>query len=202
VGEGDPGTVEIRVMTPASWIDLDLDPATRAESIDRLLDERAAAGGIDVDPAQRAELAGLLERTAADAQAKGGIFASVFSDVFEGRPVSATLIVSLVAGEGGEPGEEVDRAGLAADLREVLADGAQSEVVQLPAGPAVRTRGHIEVPVGPAGSRTFTVESIQYFVPLPGATHLVLLSFSTPILALADAFAELFDAIAGTLSWR
>jgi hypothetical protein len=43
---------------------------------------------------------------------------------------------------------------------------------------------------------------VQYFVPLPGSTDLVLLSFSTPNLGLADAMVELFDAMAESLQWR
>lgn len=203
MAESNPDTVEIRVTTPAPWIDLDLDPTTRAASIERALDERAAASGTQLDTGQRAELTVLLERTAADAEAKGAIFASIFSDVMEGRPVSATLIVTLLAGEEGEAAQALpDRAGLVAGLREVLADDAATELLELPAGPAVRARRRIDVPLDPPDGRHFTLESVQYFVPLPGAEHLVLLSFSTPTVAMANAFVELFDAIAGTLSWR
>lgn len=43
---------------------------------------------------------------------------------------------------------------------------------------------------------------VQYFVPVPGVPSLLVLSFSTPNLPLAEVFVELFDAMAQTLQWR
>jgi hypothetical protein len=39
---------------------------------------------------------------------------------------------------------------------------------------------------------------VQYLVPLVGGDHMLAMSFSTPILPLADRFAGLFDAMART----
>lgn len=118
------GSIKISVMTPASWVDLELDPDRRDASVARLVAERT---GLDCGPLG-AELAELFSRTAAEARGQGALFASVFSDAFDDQPVSASLVVS-------------------------------------------------------------------------GRSQLAMLSFTTPTLALGDAFAELFDAMAETLSW-
>ncbi len=46
------------------------------------------------------------------------------------------------------------------------------------------------------------METLQYFIPVPGTARLLVLSFSTPNLSLAPAFLELFDAMAESLHWR
>jgi hypothetical protein len=43
---------------------------------------------------------------------------------------------------------------------------------------------------------------LDYFLPMPGRTGLLVMSFGTPIEPLADAFVLLFDAIAQSLRWR
>ena len=42
---------------------------------------------------------------------------------------------------------------------------------------------------------------LDVFVPLPGSTDLLVLSFSTPIEALAEALVQLFDVMAASLRW-
>lgn len=187
----------VRLKTPGAWVDLDLNPATRAASITRVVEEQG--GG------EREALRELLEVAAGDAARQGGVFASLFSDAVGGKAVSASLVVSVLdADPEVEPGtdpadiEEVRMAivrGLEAEFR---ADGGDAQVRSLEAGPAARVRGRL--PVGEAGRAT-EVDTLQYFVPFPGADRLAVLTFSTPNLALSDAFAEVFDAIASTLQW-
>ena len=62
--------------------------------------------------------------------------------------------------------------------------------------PALRVRKGVRPTVV---GREVDTDVVQYFVPVPGGDRLVVLTFSTPIAALADGFAGLFDAIAGTL---
>ena len=195
----------LRVAAPASWVQLDLDPRTRAASMQRLVKERAEA----FLPAAQfgPELAQALEATVAAAREQGGVFAAVFSTVSDGKPVGASVVVSLI------PRANASVEVPAGDPRRTLADGlreryaapeADVAVVDLPPGPATRVRRRVraEVPVGSGGPTVGAeVEQVQYFVPLPGATHLALLTFSTPNLGLAEPFGELFEAIAGTLTW-
>jgi hypothetical protein len=184
---------------------LDLDPATRQENIARVVSERAEMATETAHLG--AELATMLERAAGEAQSQGGVFAAVYSTVSEGRPVGASVVVSLI------PGRRPLDASLSGDPRRVLAEGLReryagpdtdTSVVDLPPGPAARVRRRLrmEVPLGagqPAAGAE--VEQVQFFVPLPSASHIALLTFSTPNVGLAEPFNQLFEAIAGTLTW-
>jgi hypothetical protein len=64
-------------------------------------------------------------------------------------------------------------------------------VVEIPSGLVVRYR------YAEAG-----VTKVDYFLPVPGRTGLLTLSFGTPVLPIADAFVLLFDAITASLRWR
>jgi hypothetical protein len=188
----------IRLRTPAAWVDLDLDPVTRSGSIARVVEER---GGADPEA-----LTAMLEAAAGDAARQGGVFASLFSDAIGGKAVSASLVVS-VADADPDIDSETDparaggiRVAIAEDLAaEFGGNGADAQVRSLEAGPAARVR--CRLPVEEVG-RTTEVDSLQYFVPFPNADRLAVLTFSTPNLGLADAFAEVFDAIAATLQWQ
>jgi hypothetical protein len=190
------------VVTPATWFDLDLNPATRVASMGRLMESKVAASAVRPGKEERADLLSLLERTAADAEAAGAVYAAIYSDVLEGRPVSASLIISIVEGRGGPPPPPgTDRAAVAESLGRVLAEAGTVEVRDLPSGPAVRVRKRIQAQATAGEGPVAEAESVQWFVPLPDATRLALLSFSTPTIGLAEPLGELFDAIAGTLSW-
>jgi hypothetical protein len=195
---GQP-TLQLSVVTPATWFDLDLDPATRAASIARMVEERTGAG--PEEAARRVELRAVLERAAADAATQGAVYAALFSDVIEGRPVSGSLVVSLREGQGGAPPAGMGPRVVVEGLRRVLEGQGTVEVRELPIGPAVRVRKRVHGQIAPGEGPVAEVESVQWFVPLPGGQHLALLSFSTPTVGLAEPFGELFDAIAGTLSW-
>ena len=198
----------VRLRTPASWVDLDLDPVTRAASIAAVVEEKAVGERVRA----------MLEAAAGDAATRGAVFASLFSDTVGGKAMSASLVVSVVdaepddvGGGAGSPGgggqdssydaaalQEI-RLGIAEDLAADFAEGGgESEIRALDAGPAARVRSRIAVEDGQPAT---TVDLVQYFVPFPGGDRLAVLSFSTPNVSLADAFAEVFDAIASTLQW-
>lgn len=193
----------IRVLTPANWIDLDLDPATSAASLARLVDEQV--GGGHERAADRRQLTEWLRTATAEARANGSVFASMLSDTIDGVPVSASLFASLAADDrpttAGE--DDADRVrGLAGYLCEPGAplEGAALRVAELRAGWAVRARRRTSVRM--AGlDRVVEVENLQYFVLVPGSPALLVLTFSTPVVSLADALVALFDAIAETLEW-
>jgi hypothetical protein len=46
------------------------------------------------------------------------------------------------------------------------------------------------------------VTSVDWHIPVPGAEAYLLLSFSTPLDPVADLMADLFDAVAHSLTWR
>jgi hypothetical protein len=193
---------DVRLATPATWFDLDLDPETSRASITRFVEERA---GRSPDRAQiRRELQGWLEQATADARSQGAVFASLLSDTVEGRPVAASLIASL-ARDGPGRGDDRSRVeALAARLARIggpLA-GVPTGIRELPAGWAVRARRRTTIESFAFAGHPAEVENLQYFALIPGTTDVLLLSFSTPNLGLADAMVELFDAIAESLQWR
>ena len=51
-----------------------------------------------------------------------------------------------------------------------------------------------------AGGLAFAEAAVMIGVVLPGETAL-LLTFSSPLVPVADALAELFEAVAGTVRW-
>jgi hypothetical protein len=75
-----------------------------------------------------------------------------------------------------------------------------AEVVQLPAGRAVRVHLRPDLPLGASGERA-RADTVQYFVPVPGGDALLIVSFSTPSLERADELRRRFDAMAATIEW-
>lgn len=192
-----PQAVDLRVGVPATWLEIDLDPGTRAASFERLVAARgqaAMAAGMS-----RAQLVGTLETIASRAEAAGATYAALYSDVIQGVAVSASLVASVVDGNGPPPPPGADATTVAQALQQLLSEQGPAELHALPAGPAVRVTRRLDAPT--PGGGTTPVENIRYFVPLPGLERLVLLEFSTPTLDLAETFGKLFDAIAATLSW-
>lgn len=190
-------TADFKLSLPVAWVELDLNPATRAQTIAGIVADRAGAG--EQLGLSRAQLGELLESLAAQAEAKNGVYAAFYSDVMEGAPVSASLIVSIVPGSGGPPPPGTDPMSVAQVLRKMFPADIDTELRELGAGPAVRVRRRLEAPVSGAGN--VAIENLQYVVVLPDLTRLAVLDFSTPTVGLADPFVELFDAIAGTLAW-
>lgn len=195
----EPATpvADFRMSLPLAWVELDLNPATRAQSIARIVDERGAAG--QALGLSREQLTDLLESVAAQAEAKNGVYAAFYSDILEDAPVSASLIVSIVPAAGDAPPPGSDAMSIARVLQQMVPSDVDTELRQLGAGPAVRIRRRLEAPI--AGVGTVAIEDLQYVVVLPDLMRLALLDFSTPTVGLADPFVELFDAIAGTLTW-
>jgi hypothetical protein len=190
-------TLKFKLSVPVAWVELDLNPATRARTIGDIVAERGGAGQqLGLSPGQ---LTDLLENLAGQARAQNGVYAAFYSDVMEGAPVSASLIVSILPGSGGAPPPGTDPMSVARVLQQMFPADADVQLRELAAGPAIRVRRQLEAPIADAG--TLAVENVQYVVVFPDLMQLALLDFSTPTIGLADAFVELFDAIAETLAW-
>ncbi|WP_234021439.1 hypothetical protein [Streptomyces sp. 142MFCol3.1] len=66
-------------------------------------------------------------------------------------------------------------------------------------GPAARTFGVEDVPVAQGDTRTLRMVLTQTYIPVPGtAGQVVLVSGASPVLDLAEAFHDVFDAVTGT----
>jgi len=138
----------------------------------------------------------LLDSSRAAAEG-GGLEMYVSTEVVAGVPLAISLVVTVLsapASAGDTPMAEL--------VRELGQDGSEVTLVELAAGRAVRRR-RTDRPreIADLGAPDDSV-LVDFFVPVPGHDALVLLSFSTPLLPLADALAEFFEAIAGTARWE
>lgn len=187
------------MAAPDNWFTLDLDPATYRSNIRVMIEERVGAGPEHAEA--REELFDLMERFTSDAIENGAVQAFLLSGAIGGRPVAASLMCTLAPTPEAPVLHDV-----AAGLRRAAGGQAKHHdiaEVELPAGPAVRTRSRqtADLPIAPGGS-PIDVETLQYVVTVPGRDALLLLNFSTPDIKLSDTYVELFDAMAATLSWE
>ncbi|WP_122816370.1 hypothetical protein [Nocardioides pantholopis] len=206
-----------RLATPADWWRIDLEPAARAASINRLVDLQVPA---DDQPLLRRQIRAELEQRAEQAYRSGGVELHLSRMMAGPMPVAASLVVSLVPGAPQDPARAADgeQPGLAAATAETLAEVLavsedpdvsvdSCEVRREPPGPAVRRELTTRTPPPPGDPVAeelgpvpgFTVE---WFVPVPnGAGACLLLAFSSPLVTLRDQLTGLFDAVAETLRW-
>lgn len=186
----------IALAMPASWQSLDVDPATSEESNRRVVEEAIPSGP---GAAEARELMLRLLRQATEGGPRtGAVLVALYSSSAEGVPLGASLVASVrEATSGPEVGAQPGGRALADSLRATIANGS-GERRDVPAGPGVRvqrqqTASDINVNV--------PVETVQWFVLHPSGDRMAVLSFSTPNLALAEPFGEVFDAIAWSLQW-
>src|SRR5437764_7201111 len=94
---------------PATWVPLDLDPATRVRSISGLLDPAAP-------PDARRRAQALLEATTYQAAKAGAALAYLFARVSGGKLAAASLLVSVVGATAGAEEANPGPAAIAAAL--------------------------------------------------------------------------------------
>jgi hypothetical protein len=185
-------TIDFAFLSPDDWARIRLDDETsRRADIDRLVD-RLMRHNPQRDSAAP-EVRAMLEtrtRTAADGDGAVEMYFS-FSQV-EGVPRAAGLVVYLLPVPHRSTTREL--------LTSYVAGGRGSaEVVEHPTGPAARRIGTRHAPL------TETVETenlnVQWMLPSPDGTTYALLSFSTPLVALAEPLGDLFDAVAESFHW-
>lgn len=183
-----------------------LDPTVELEGDDleaaaaRLVDERAAVD--ELVASRRQEWVDHVVAIWQDARDKRALDAWTMVYDAEGLPARAYV---LAFGAEREHPDDID-----AEIRwlesavSVPREGDAGErhvsVVTLPAGPAVRMRAMVELE--PDKRRSLVVDVVEYWVPVPGEPDSLLLTFSTPVLVLADILAEIADDIARTLRFR
>lgn len=192
-GGGPPRTY--RLLVPEGWFRVDLDP-DRAPGAVRALAARQFPGGDQLAQLRR-EFVDLLDRQCAQAQSIGGIEMYVATNSVGPLPLAASLVIVLLP----EPPPGTPPLGPTEWRDELRADGHDADLVDLPAGTGVRTQTRTPPePDDPLG-RTLPTTGVEIRVPVPGSGAWLLMSFSTPVEPLADAFVALFDAVAGSLAW-
>jgi hypothetical protein len=176
-----------RLVVPADWHAVDLDPAGRQQSVAALVNRQFA--GADNAPHLKAQAKRELLARAVATRAAGGVELYLSLQQISGVPVPASLAIFLVPPDNG-------RTVTADQFAQILAnDDRQVTLVDLPAGRSVR--------VLRSGSTAEAQGSAihEVFVPVPDNGHWLLLAFATPIGPLARPLSGLFDAIAATLRW-
>ncbi|MEV6313630.1 hypothetical protein [Streptomyces sp. NPDC051776] len=179
------------LLTPQDWYRIPLHPPQRREASVKALIERQFKG-VDDQPILRRESEETLHGVAEAGVEKGGVVLYLSFMEVGGVPLSASLLVSVVA----ERFRAIDT--VAALAREGL---GEVEPVKLPAGPAARRRRTERSKESRRMGTEFADTVVEYFVPVPDRDETLMLTFSTPLEPIADAMAELFDAVAGTLRW-
>jgi hypothetical protein len=269
-GQPPAGPVDFRILTPANWYVLDLNPGTRNSSIARLVEQRF--GPVD-DPRlvqARREMTALLRGAARDAADNGAVYAALMDALVEGTALSASLLAVVgpapldedgnvitdpgalsatllaselaaavdaaidPAGDGTASGDGTAGGDRAADRDLATSGGSaavdlggngtaggdgtaagdddgtaagddragRSEIVELPAGPAVRLRRRTDSGLAGTTGQTVPAAETQYFVPIPATDRLLVLTFATPNVGFHAEFDELFDRMAETLRWQ
>lgn len=176
-----------RLVVPAEWAGLDLDPERRDRSVKALVN-RQFAGLDNVPHLKRQAKRDLLARAEAT-HAAGGIELFLSMQRVADVPIAASLATFLIPPDDG-------RATGADRLAQVLGDD-HSEVTlrDLPVGRAARVLRRS----GPADAPDSVI--LEVFVPVPRAGWWLLLTFAAPTGPLVPAMIGLFDAICTTLRW-
>lgn len=188
-----PHVDDVGLVLPASWwtIDLGSDDAIR-RSVGALVERQI--GHADIQASLRADARRKLVDAATSAARAGGRLMAVSLMEAAGVPISLSLTVYRVPGAGARG------AGLA-DVEAALrsADSADVLAVEGTTFPALR---HVSERSGPAdlGAEDVPMLVADYWVD-PGGEHgLLLLTFSTPLVALRDGMLDLFDAVVATVA--
>ncbi|PWI11217.1 hypothetical protein DIZ27_07455 [Streptomyces sp. NWU339] len=206
-GEGsaaDPAPVGVSLAVPDSWWEFDIRPEGREATIRALVDERLRELP-DLAP-HRTDLTTMLRKMAKDAHDSGAVYLGCMAENFDGVPLSATVTVSVL-GAKNEQGVALstDPRTIAESLGTITArrEGdawRKVTTVDIPdVGTAARTYGVEDVPVARGDSRTLRMVLTQTYIPVPGTTEqVVLVSGASPVLDLAEAFHDIFDAVTST----
>jgi hypothetical protein len=179
---GDAIPRDFAVLLPPGWARIPLDGRENARA-----SALAAQKTADLTEPRRGQvrerLARLIRSALRDARSCGGIDIMLSLAERDGVPLAASCLISYV-----DQGQRVPLEMLAAELSE---KGGDVTVAQVGGDAAVRRR-----------YQEGGMAKLDYFLPLPGRTGLLVMSFGTPAEPLADAFVLLFDAIAQSLRWQ
>jgi hypothetical protein len=174
---------DYQLLTPQGWHRIDLQPGWREPAIARLIDRQFR--GVDNASRLKGQTREQLLRTAQHAYRNGGMELYVSLQTAKGFPLPASLVVTLAPPDE-DPAVVVSPERLAESLGKKF---GQAALLKLPAGRAVRVRHRAPATI------------LDLYVPVPESGAYLVLSFSTPVDALADAMIGLFDSIASTLRW-
>ncbi len=195
---GLEGRLGFTITVPDTWFELDVAPATRDESIRRLVEERVR-GHQEMWEARHG-ITRILHDEARKAYDAGATYAACMAMPTEDGAVTASVVVSLVRGPVGATADG-DAVGALVDRLLPVArtdDGRVTSVATVElehAGTAARSYGIEDVPVDAGYVRTVFMQTM---VPVPRMNKVFLISASSPVVPLAAELHDLFDAVTGT----
>ncbi|GGV67172.1 hypothetical protein GCM10010277_75580 [Streptomyces longisporoflavus] len=192
------------ISVPESWWEFDIRPEGRESTIRTLVDERVREHP-ELNP-YRADLMSVLRKAAKEAHDSGARYLGCMAENFEGVPLTATVTVSLVGAMNRQGvALSTDPRAIADSLRTIKprreGDAWRTvTTVDIPeVGMAARTVGVEDVPVAPGDTRTLRMALTQTYIPVPGTTEqVIIVSGASPVLDLAEAFHDIFDAVTST----
>lgn len=211
------GPVDFRLLTPANWYVLDLNPATRSGSLARLVESRFGATDDPRLVQARRELTAVLRGAAREAEESGAVYAALMDTMISDVALSASVLAVVGPAPTDDDGNVVtdpralSATLLAAELTSIVdsatgtppeAGDDSAEIVELPAGPAVRLRRATDTGLAGSTGETAKAAETQYFLPVPRSDQLLVLTFATPNVDFRTDFDELFDRIAETVEWQ
>lgn len=199
-----PVPAGVSLAVPESWWEFDIRPEGREATVRQLVDERVRA--VPELGAYRKDLVTLLRRMARDAHDSGALYLGCMAENFGGVPLTATMTVTVLGATNSQGvALSTDPQTVAASLRTITPrhEGdawRKVTAVDLPeVGPCARTYGVEDVPVDRDDTRTIRMALTQTYVPVPGRpAEIVLVSGASPVLDLAEAFHDIFDAVTST----
>lgn len=180
-------------VLPDEWFRIRLDKPSRDDDVDALVDLMTG------QRPDRDSLGPALRELVHDAcDAVGDLYATeVYLSLSKaaGFPIACSLVVSVVPPQRSRAsGAEVVAGFLGAQR-----DATERGRVEIVAGPAGRVRRRVTAEMD--GSHRYPTEVVQYLVVVPGSTGFVMLSFSTPLVGVAEPMCALFDAVAESFRW-
>jgi len=197
-----PGGISLSV--PDSWWEFEVRPEGREATVRALVDERVRE--VPELAPYRSDLTAMLRKMAKDAHESGALYLGCMAENFEGVPLSATVTVSVLGAKNRQGAAlSTDPRAIADSLRTITprreGDAWRTvTTVDIPeVGVAARTFGVEDVPVAQGDNRVLRMVLTQTYIPVPGTTdQVVLVSGASPVLDLAEAFHDIFDAVTGT----
>lgn len=193
----------LAIATPADWMVLPLDDRDRDRDrrIARMVERRM--GKDDRLAHVRLPIVAQLRKYAREAAEKGAFLIAMHGRMVRDVPLSSTVVASwlpLLVDRDGQPLPDAD------SILSALAPGTEKgevleqSVIDLPVGRATRVRRRTKPDIQDMKGEEIYGESFDYFVPIAEVDRTLVLICSTPILPLADAYAVLFDTLAGTIA--
>ena len=179
----------VRIVVPGTWASVPLsDPDTAAAFVKKLVKKQV--GTADRLARVRREAAQEIMFTARDAALAGAHSYFMSLELLPGVPFPAALLLTDVPWPE-SAGEALKSGDIEAALRAAAPEG---EVATQRNGPVARVAEMSQGKVTEGGSEFLTMR-LEYYIPFPDRSKLLLAQVSVPNLPSAEPFATLFDEI-------